>query len=201
MRMLHRTPSAQVRLSASEKSKLTMISCTQRFIKRAFLVSLATCKERARTRAMSAQPEDWSKATSVYQFTITDIDGKEVNLEEYKGLLVELDSKYAEKGLRILAFPCNQFGKQEPGDEKQIKAFANTYNVKFGMSSKIDVNGDNAHPLWKWMKEQPKGKGLLGNAIKWNFTKFLIDREGQVVKRYSPMDDPVVIEKDLLKYL
>lgn len=115
--------------------------------------------------------------------------------------LVDLHARYAEKGLRILAFPCNQFGKQEPGDDAQIKAFAEGYGVKFDMFSKIEVNGDGAHPLWKWMKEQPKGRGTLGNAIKWNFTKFLINREGQVVKRYSPMEDPYVIEKDLPAYL
>ncbi|MGH0155401.1 UNVERIFIED_CONTAM: hypothetical protein FKN15_059165 [Acipenser sinensis] len=101
-----------------------------------------------------------------------------------------MHAAYAERGLRILGFPSNQFGKQEPGTEEQIKEFAKSYDAAFDMFSKIDVNGDNAHPLWNWMKSQPKGKGTLGNNIKWNFTKFLIDREGQVVKRYSPMDDP-----------
>ncbi|KAG7456727.1 hypothetical protein MATL_G00239020 [Megalops atlanticus] len=112
-----------------------------------------------------------------------------------------MHATYAEKGLRILGFPCNQFGKQEPGTEEEIKEFAKGYNAEFDLFSKIDVNGDNAHPLWKWMKEQPKGKGTLGNNIKWNFTKFLINREGHVVKRYSPMDDPSVVEKDLPSYL
>ncbi|TSP09094.1 Phosphatidylinositol 4-phosphate 5-kinase type-1 gamma [Bagarius yarrelli] len=101
-----------------------------------------------------------------------------------------MHTTYAEKGLRILGFPCNQFGKQEPGTEAEIKEFAKGYNAEFDLFSKIDVNGDNAHPLWKWMKDQPNGKGTLGNNIKWNFTKFLIDREGQVVKRYGPMEDP-----------
>lgn len=85
--------------------------------------------------------------------------------------LVDMYARLAERGLRILGFPCNQFGKQEPGDESQIKQFVASYGVKFDMFSKIEVNGNNAHPLWKWMKEQPKGRGLLGNAIKWNFTK------------------------------
>ncbi|CAM9180352.1 unnamed protein product [Lampetra planeri] len=105
-------------------------------------------------------------------------------------------------GLRILAFPCNQFGGQEPGTDAEIKAFAeDTYSVKFDLYSKVEVNGDGAHPLWRWMKSQPHGKGTLGNNIKWNFTKFLIDKEGHVAKRYGPMDDPVVIEKDLPKFL
>lgn len=198
-----------------------MINSSCGFLKRAFLLGLATIKEQRRIVAMSAQPEDWQKATSIYEFSAKDIDGNEVSLEKYRGFvciitnvaskwgktsvnytqLTELYTRYAEKGLRILAFPCNQFGKQEPGSETDIKAFAEGYNVKFDMFSKIDVNGNNAHPLWKWMKEQPKGKGLLGNAIKWNFTKFLINKEGQVVKRYSPMDDPMVAEKDILTYL
>ncbi|OWK50869.1 Phospholipid hydroperoxide glutathione peroxidase, mitochondrial [Lonchura striata] len=136
--------------------------------------------------------DDWRSAKAIYDFHALDIDGND---------LVDLHARYAERGLRILGFPCNQFGKQEPGDNAQIKAFAENYGVKFDMYSKIDVNGDDAHPLWKWMKEQPKGRGTLGNAIKWNFTKFLINREGQVVKRYSPMEDPYVIEKDLPAYL
>ncbi|CAL8281464.1 unnamed protein product [Lota lota] len=109
--------------------------------------------------------------------------------------------KYAEQGLRILGFPCNQFGGQEPGTNAEIKAFAEGFNAKFDLFSKIEVNGDNAHPLWKWMKVQPKGKGLLGNSIKWNFTKFLINKEGQVVKRYGPTEDPSAVEKDLSKYM
>uniref|UniRef100_A0A8C9V0I2 Glutathione peroxidase n=2 Tax=Scleropages formosus TaxID=113540 RepID=A0A8C9V0I2_SCLFO len=112
-----------------------------------------------------------------------------------------MHATYAEKGLCILAFPSNQFGRQEPGTEAQIKEFAKSYDAEFDLFGKIDVNGEEAHPLWKWLKEQPKGKGTFGNNIKWNFTKFLIDREGQVAKRYSPLDDPSVVEKDLVKYL
>ncbi|KAG8454622.1 hypothetical protein GDO86_001008, partial [Hymenochirus boettgeri] len=113
-----------------------------------------------------AQVDDWKAAKTIYEFSAVDIDGNVMSLEKYRGnvciILVELHAKYAEQGLRILGFPCNQFGKQEPGDEAQIKEFAASYNVKFDMFSKIDVNGDGAHPLWKWLKDQPKGRGTLG---------------------------------------
>lgn len=113
--------------------------------------------------------------------------------------LQELHEKYAEsKGLRILAFPCNQFGNQEPGTEAEIKEFAKKFNVQFDMFSKVNVNGDQAHPLWKYLKH--KQSGFLMDAIKWNFSKFLIDKDGQPVKRYAPTTDPLAIEPDLLKY-
>ncbi|GAA6087009.1 glutathione peroxidase 4a isoform X2 [Tachysurus ichikawai] len=112
-----------------------------------------------------------------------------------------MHAKYAERGLSILAFPCNQFANQEPGTNEQIKQYAKSFNVQFDLFSKINVNGPEAHSLWKWLKEQPNGEGFLGNSIKWNFTKFLIDRQGKVVKRYSPLKDPIDIEADVLKYL
>lgn len=119
--------------------------------------------------------------------------------------LTALHEKYSSPadgspGLRILGFPCNQFGGQEPGTDAEIKEFATSkYHVKWDLASKIDVNGDNAHPLWKYMKSK-KG-GTLGSFIKWNFTKFLVDRQGQVIKRYGPTENPIEIEPEILKLL
>ncbi|CAI5799036.1 phospholipid hydroperoxide glutathione peroxidase [Podarcis lilfordi] len=155
----------------------------ERLVKRTLLCGLLAT--RGLTRTMCAQETDWQSAKSIYDFHATDIDGADVSLERYRGHVCIITN----------------FGKQEPGTNEEIKAFAAGYGVKFDMFSKIEVNGDGAHPLWKWMKSQPKGRGTLGNAIKWNFSKFLINKEGQVVKRYSPMDDPFVIEKDLPAYL
>jgi len=111
-----------------------------------------------------------------------------------------LYEKYSQShGLRILAFPCNQFGNQEPGTNEEIKEFAQgKYGVKFDMFSKINVNGDDAHPLWKYLKE--KQSGFMTDAIKWNFTKFLIDKNGVPVVRYATTTNPLAMEDDLLKY-
>ena len=119
---------------------------------------------------------------------------------QYKGLEA-LYEKYGDKGLVVMAFPCNQFGAQEPGDEEEIKNFCSlTYDVTFPLAKKIDVNGDNADPLWKHLKDQQAG--LLGSrAIKWNFTKFLVDRDGKVVGRYGPQVTPGSLEKDVEKLL
>jgi len=102
-------------------------------------------------------------------------------------------------GLRILAFPCNQFGGQEPGTEQEIKEFAAKYDVTFDMFSKINVNGSSEHPLWAFLKK--KQAGFLVNAIKWNFTKFVIDKEGNPVARFAPTDDPKPkVEEEIKKY-
>jgi glutathione peroxidase len=158
-------------------------------------------------------------ANSVYDFSVKDISGKEVSLSQFKGkllLIVNVASKCGftpqYEGLEaihkelagqveVLGFPCNQFGKQEPGNEEEIKSFCSlTYNVTFPMFAKVDVNGGEADPLYQYLKgEKP---GLLGTeAIKWNFTKFLVDKNGQVVKRYAPTDKPEDIKKDLIQYL
>ncbi len=158
-------------------------------------------------------------ANSVYDFSVKDINGKDVSLSQYKGKLILIVNVASKCGftpqyeglealhkelngqVEVLGFPCNQFGKQEPGDEAEIKNFCSlTYNVTFPMFSKIDVNGSDTHPLYKFLKgEKP---GLLGTeAIKWNFTKFLVDKNGQVVKRYAPTEKPEDIKKDLAHYL
>ncbi len=118
---------------------------------------------------------------------------------QYKGLQ-EIYAKYHSLGLEILGFPCNQFGHQEPGSDADIKSFCDlNYGVEFPIFSKIDVNGDSAHPLYKFLKE--KKSGLLGGTIRWNFTKFLIDRQGNVVDRYAPFTPPANLERDIEKLL
>ena len=154
--------------------------------------------------------------TTAYDFSARTIDGDEQSLDAFRGkaLLIvnvaskcgftpqykgleEMYRKHKDEGLEVLGFPCDQFGHQEPGDAEEIKNFCSiSYDVTFPMFSKIDVNGKEAHPLWKWLKEQKSG--FLGlDGIKWNFTKFLIDRNGQVVKRYAPTDTPEKIDRDL----
>lgn len=154
--------------------------------------------------------------TTVYDFSAIDIDGHDKSLTDYEGkvlLVVNVASKcgftpqytglqalwekYRDRGLVVMGFPCDQFGHQEPGNEAEIMNFCSlTYDVDFPMFSKIDVNGANAHPLWKWLKEEKSG--LLGiGAIKWNFSKFLVGRDGRVIKRYAPTDTPESIAKDI----
>lgn len=155
----------------------------------------------------------------IYDFKVTNNKGEEVSLSEYKGkvLLIvntatgcgftpqykgleELYKKYHDKGLEILDFPCNQFGHQAPGSDQEIDSFCTLkYDTTFPRFKKIDVNGENASPLYKWLKSE-KG-GLFGNAIKWNFTKFLVDRNGKVVERYSPTTTASKIEDKIKELL
>ncbi len=158
--------------------------------------------------------------STAYDFTATTLDGVEQPLDVYRGkalLVVNVASKcgftpqytglealyrrHKDQGLEVLGFPCDQFGHQEPGNADEIKTFCSlTYEVTFPMFAKVDVNGEHAHPLWKWLKEEKTG--FLGlDGIKWNFTKFLIDRNGQVVKRYAPTDTPEKIEAQLTEAL
>jgi glutathione peroxidase len=153
---------------------------------------------------------------NLYECSVTTIDGQTQSMETYRGqvlLIVNVASKcgftgqyaglealyrsYRDKGFTILGFPCDQFGHQEPGDEAEIRNFCSlTYDVTFPLFTKIEVNGSGTHPLYAHLKKaQP---GLFGSeAIKWNFTKFLVSRDGQVLKRYAPTDTPEKIEADL----
>jgi glutathione peroxidase len=150
---------------------------------------------------------------SFYDFTAETLDGKPAPLSDYKGKVVlvvntaskcgftpqykgleALWSKYKDRGLVVLGFPCNQFGAQEPGNAEEIANFCSlTYDVDFPMMRKIDVNGPAAHPLYAWLKKQKKG--VLGTeGVKWNFTKFLVDRQGAVVDRFAPTVEPKALE-------
>ena len=154
--------------------------------------------------------------STLADFHATTLDGQDRDLGDYVGdvvLVVNTASKcgltpqyeglqqlyddYADQGLVVLGFPCDQFGHQEPGDEAEIKNFCSlNYDVKFPLFAKVDVNGSNAHPLYKYLKKE--AKGLLGSeSIKWNFTKFLVDKDGNVVRRYASTDTPQSIEKDV----
>ena len=160
---------------------------------------------------------------NAYQFNFSQLDGEEISLSQFKGKAIlivntasfcgltyhysgleKLYQKYKERGLVIIGFPCNQFGKQEPGTSEEIKDFCNlNYDVTFLMSTKVDVNGKNAHPLFKYLKSELKGK--LNDSVKWNFSKFLIDRDGIPFKRFSstvePEDISASIEEVLLSLI
>ena len=158
--------------------------------------------------------------TSITEIPVTTPEGTQVDLSPYAGkvlLIVNVASKcgftpqyaglealhrrFGDRGFEVLGFPCNQFGAQEPGDATEIASFCSlTYDVTFPVFGKIDVNGPDAAPLYRWLKKQ--APGLLGTeGIKWNFTKFLIDRDGKVVDRYAPQTKPADIAKDIEKLL
>ena len=153
---------------------------------------------------------------SIYNFEANLLDGTPQALSAYKGQvllivnvasqcgftpqyegLMELYEKYRDRGFAVLGFPCNQFGSQEPGTAEEIRGFCTTrYNVSFPIFARIEVNGNNTHPLYRFLKQEQKG--ILGTgAVKWNFTKFLIDGQGQVIKRYAPQDTPASIAGDI----
>ncbi|CAK9215374.1 unnamed protein product [Sphagnum troendelagicum] len=161
-----------------------------------------------------------AEVQSIYDFIVKDINGNDVSLNAYRGKvllivnvasqcgltqtnykeLTDLYNQYKGSDFEILGFPSNQFGGQEPGSNEQIKEFACTrFKAEFPLFDKINVNGQNQAPLYKYLKSQ-KG-GLLGNGIKWNFTKFLVDKDGKVVERYAPITSPSKIEKDIKKLL
>ena len=157
--------------------------------------------------------------TSLQDFSATAIDGRPVNLADYAGQVVlvvntasqcgftpqyqglqALHDQYADQGFTVLGFPCDQFGHQEPGDDATIAGFCErNFGVTFPLFSKIEVNGDGSHPLYQWLRKEKSG--LLGGKIKWNFTKFLIGKDGQVLGRYSPTTKPEKIAGDIAKAL
>lgn len=156
---------------------------------------------------------------SIYEFKVKEVDGAEKSLNDYKGKVMlivntatgcgftpqyegmeELYKKYKENGFEILDFPCNQFGHQAPGTDEEISNFCQlNYQTTFETFAKIDVNGENEAPLYTFLKKNQGG--LLGSKIKWNFTKFLVDRNGQVVKRFAPNTEPRELEKEIEKLL
>jgi glutathione peroxidase len=157
--------------------------------------------------------------TSIYDFTAKTLDGRDVSMADYKGQVVlvvntaskcgftpqylgleQLYESLHPKGLTVLGFPCNQFGAQEPGSADEIGQFCQlNYGVTFPMFAKVDVNGPDAHPLYGYLKHEKPG--LLGSGIKWNFTKFLIDRAGKVIARYAPTKKPKDLERPIAKLL
>ncbi|MBL1244791.1 MAG: glutathione peroxidase [Sulfurimonas sp.] len=157
---------------------------------------------------------------SIYDFNVNNIDGKSISMSEYKGkvlLIVNVASKcgftpqyegleklyesYKNDGFMVLGFPSNQFMSQEPGSNEEIKFFCQkTYEVEFDMFAKVDVNGDNTEPLYKFLKKE-QGGFLWMDSIKWNFTKFLVDKEGNVIKRYGSSTKPAEINEDIKKLL
>lgn len=154
-----------------------------------------------------------------YELSAKDINGKEVYMEDFKGKVVlivntaskcgltpqfteleEIYNEYKDKGVEVLGFPCNQFANQDPASNKEISNFCLiNYGVTFKMFEKIDVNGEKAHPIYKFLKS--KASGILTDDIKWNFTKFLIDRDGNVVERFSPTTKPSKMKNDIEKLL
>lgn len=157
--------------------------------------------------------------TGIYNFQVETLNGETQDFSEYQGkvlLIVNTASKcgftpqfegleklyqqYKDQGLVVIGFPCNQFGSQEPGDADEIGAFCQkNYGVSFPMMAKIDVNGKDSHPVYEWLKKQQGG--FLIDSIKWNFTKFLVNKDGQVVQRYAPTTKPEALENDIKKLL
>jgi glutathione peroxidase len=176
------------------------------------LISIFVISQNTKGKVMPA-------TDSVYDYSVNDIDGNEVHLSDYEGkvLLIvntasecgftsqyeglqELYEQHKDDGLVVLGFPCNQFGGQEPGSSEEIKNFCSSkFSVTFPLFEKIDVNGDNAAPLYKYLKSEQSG--LITDDIKWNFTKFLIDRNGQPVERFAPTTKPEKIESHIKKMI
>lgn len=171
------------------------------------------------SQAQTTTQSPVSQEKTIYDFVVKDMDGKDVNLSDYKGYVVlivntaskcgftpqyeglqKLYTTYKDKKFVILGFPCNQFANQEPGNNEEIKSFCSlNYGVTFPMFDKIDVNGENEAPLYTFLKAGKDGED--GGKIKWNFTKFLIGKDGKIVQRYAPSTKPEKLDADILKLL
>jgi len=184
----------------------------------ACIVGFGAAAVSQRSFVSAGSSDFWKSAQTIYEFTVKDIRGNDVNLKEkYEGKVVlianvasqwgltrlnyqqlqALYSKYADSGFRVMAFPCNQFANQEPGSSDEIEKFATqNFGATFDLYDKIKVNGQDADPLWKFLQRQQPG-ALGVSLIKWNFTKFLVDREGVPMKRFGPKDHPLTFESDI----
>ncbi|KAK4349548.1 hypothetical protein RND71_032303 [Anisodus tanguticus] len=196
----------------SSKSSFFQYGCT--------LPTFKLSRSSLKSRLMGTIYARAATEKTIYDFSVKDIDGKDVPLSTFKGkvlLIVNVASKcglttsnytelshvyekYKNQGLEILAFPCNQFGAQEPGSNPEIKQFACTrFKAEFPIFDKVDVNGPNTAPVYQFLKSS--AGGFLGDLVKWNFEKFLVDKNGKVVERYPPTTSPFQIEKDIQKLL
>lgn len=178
-------------------------------------VGLAQAPNKNKSTRTTASMQSKQAKTGIYQFSALANNGQEVSFDSYRGkvlLIVNTASKcgltpqyaaleqlykqYADRGLVVIGFPCDQFGNQEPGSDEEIKEFCQlNYGVSFPIMKKIEVNGDNAHPIYKYLKST--AKGWFGSAIKWNFTKFLISRDGKKIERYAPITKPESLQGDI----
>ncbi|XP_057477203.1 probable phospholipid hydroperoxide glutathione peroxidase [Actinidia eriantha] len=211
-------PPKQTHLDSLTNSSISLLN--SRFESGVPFKSLRTRPVFCSLRSNHTMASQSQKPQSVHEFTVKDARGNDVDLSLYKGkvlLIVNVASqcgltnsnytdlsklydKYKDQGLEILAFPCNQFGGQEPGNNEQIMEFACTrFKAEFPIFDKVDVNGEKAAPIYKFLKSS-KG-GFFGDSIKWNFSKFLVDKDGNVVDRYAPTTSPLSIEKDIKKLL
>ncbi|KAH0938998.1 hypothetical protein HID58_006459 [Brassica napus] len=209
--LVRASPSSLSRLSSKFSSAKPLVSSHHQI---PLSTTGAKLSRSEHSMAASSEPK------SIYDFTVKDAKGNDVDLSTYKGKvllivnvasqcgltnsnyteLAQLYQKYKDHGFEILAFPCNQFGNQEPGSNEEIVQFACTrFKAEYPIFDKVDVNGDSAAPIYKFLKSS-KG-GVFGDGIKWNFAKFLVDKDGNVVDRYAPTTSPLSIEKDLKKLL
>ncbi|KAG6433210.1 hypothetical protein SASPL_104818 [Salvia splendens] len=213
------TNSALPFLDSSNRSTLTSSKST--FFRDGFpVLSPILSRFSIKSRSFASVYARAATEKTIHDFTVKDIDGKDVALSKFKGsilLIVNVASqcgltssnytelsqiyeKYKSQGLEILAFPCNQFGGQEPGSNRDIKNFACTrYKAEFPIFDKVDVNGPNTAPVYQFLKSN--AGGFLGDLVKWNFEKFLVNKDGKVVERYPPTTSPLQIEKDIKKLL